>query len=142
MTKPNIYLDIDGVILANEANLSIGAEEFIKYAVENFDVYWLTTHCTDGDSEHAIRYIMQASGEHMRPYFEKFIPTTWRTNKTEAIDFNKPFLWYDDDCFTGEHMDLKQNNAVNSWIEVDLLKHPDQLVHELKLLESIIEETS
>ena len=38
-----------------------------------------------------------------------------------------------------EQMDLKQNNAVNSWIEVDLLKHPDQLVHELKLLETFVE---
>lgn len=37
--RPNIYLDIDGVLLANEENLSIGAVEFIKYAVEHFDVY-------------------------------------------------------------------------------------------------------
>ena len=51
--KPNIYLDIDGVILASEDYLSIGAEELIKYAVENFDVYWLTTHCTESDATHA-----------------------------------------------------------------------------------------
>ena len=135
-TKPNIYLDIDGVILTNEESLSIGAEEFIKYAVENFDVYWLTTHCTEGDSKHAIGYIMETAQEHMRPYFEKFIPTSWRTNKTEAIDFSQPFLWFDDDCFLGEQIALKENNAINSWIEVDLQKYPDQLVHEIKLLKS------
>jgi hypothetical protein len=27
----NVYLDIDGVLLANEDNLAIGAAEFIKY---------------------------------------------------------------------------------------------------------------
>ena len=31
----NVYLDIDGVLLANEENLAIGAVEFIKYAVEH-----------------------------------------------------------------------------------------------------------
>jgi hypothetical protein len=30
----NIYLDIDGVLLANEENLAIGAAEFIKYAAD------------------------------------------------------------------------------------------------------------
>ena len=42
--KPSLYLDIDGVLLANEENLTIGAIEFIKYAADNFEVYWLTTH--------------------------------------------------------------------------------------------------
>src|SRR5690554_4249237 len=28
---PALYLDIDGVLLANEENLAIGAAEFIKY---------------------------------------------------------------------------------------------------------------
>jgi len=30
--KPSLHLDIDGVLLANEENLTIGAIEFIKYA--------------------------------------------------------------------------------------------------------------
>ena len=59
--RPNIYLDIDGVLLANEENLSIGAVEFIKYAVEYFDVYWLTTHCMRGDPTHAIEYLNLAA---------------------------------------------------------------------------------
>ena len=33
--KPELYLDIDGVLLANEENLAIGAAEFIKYAAKN-----------------------------------------------------------------------------------------------------------
>jgi len=141
MQKPNIFLDIDGVILANEENLSIGAEEFIKYAVENFDVYWLTTHCTQSDATHAINYVMRAGSESLRPHLEKLIPTSWSDNKTEAIDFSKPFLWFDDDCYLAEKRDLEANNAFNSWVEVDLRNYPDQLQREIKLLESFIEES-
>lgn len=136
----NIYLDIDGVLLANETNLSEGAAEFIKYAAENFDVYWLTTHCMDGTTEHAIEYLQRGSEENLRPWLEKFKPVTWSLAKTEVIDFSKPFLWFDDDCFSGERLALNEHGVFNSWIEVDLRKYPDQMLHELKLLKSIAEE--
>ena len=66
--KPALYLDIDGVLLANEKNLAIGAAEFIKYAADNFDVYWLTTHCMDGTTGHAIEYLQRGSDEDLRPW--------------------------------------------------------------------------
>ena len=137
--KPAIYLDIDGVLLANEANLAIGASEFIKYATDNFDVYWLTTHCMDGSTAHAIDYVQRATDEDLRPYLQKFKPVTWSIAKTEAIDFSKPFLWFDDDCYSGERTALNKHNVFNSWIEVDLAKYPDQLIHEMKLLRSLVE---
>lgn len=135
--KTNIYLDIDGVILANEENLAIGASEFIKFATDNFDVYWLTTHCMDGNPTHAIEYVQRATNENLRPYLEKLKPTSWSLAKTEAIDFTQPFLWYDDDCFSGEKIDLQKNKVFNSWIEVNLAKYPDQLTQEIKLLKSL-----
>lgn len=140
--KPSLYLDIDGVILANEANLAIGASEFLKYATDNFDVYWLTTHCMDNDPVHAIEYVQRATDEDLRPYLEKLKPTKWSLMKTEAIDFDKPFLWFDDDCFSGERIELNTNNVFNSWIEVNLSKYPDQLTHEIKLLRSIVDDLS
>lgn len=135
--KPNLYFDIDGVILANEKNLAIGATELIKYATDNFDVYWLTTHCMDGDTAHAIEYVQRGSDENIRHYLTKFKPTTWSIAKTEAIDFDKPFLWFDDDCYSGERLALNEHNVFNSWIEIDLAKYPDQLTHEIKLLQSL-----
>jgi hypothetical protein len=138
--RPNIYLDIDGVLLANEENLSIGAVEFIKYAVEHFDVYWLTTHCMRGDPTHAIEYLNLAAKEDLRPWLEKFKPVTWSLKKTEAIDFSKPFLWFDDDCFTGEKIDLQEHGVVNSWIEIDLRATPDQMAKELVTLQAFTEE--
>ncbi len=138
----NIYLDIDGVLLANELNLAEGAIEFIKYAADNFEVFWLTTHCMNGDPAHAVEYIARVEKEDLKPWLKKFKPTVWSLKKTDAIDFTKPFLLYDDDCYSEERKVLRQNNALNSWIEVDLRKYPDQMVHELKLLKSIIEENN
>jgi hypothetical protein len=130
-------MDIDGVILANEGNLAIGASDFIKYATDNFDVYWLTTHCMDGNPTHAVEYVQRAASEDLRPYLEKFKPTKWSLAKTEAIDFGEPFLWFDDDCYSGERIALNEHRVFNSWIEVNLSKYPDQLTHEIKLLQSL-----
>ncbi len=135
----NIYLDIDGVLLANEKNLALGATDFIKYAADHFEVYWLTTHCMDGEVEHAIKYVQRATTEDLRPWLRTFKPVKWNIKKTEAIDFSKPFLWFDDDCYSGERMDLRSHGVFNSWIEVNLSKYPDQMVHELKLTQSIVE---
>lgn len=136
--KPNLYLDIDGVLLANEENISIGAIEFIKYAADNFEVYWLTTHCMDGDPTHAIEYVQRTTDEDLRPFLRKFKPTTWSLAKTDAIDMNKPFIWYDDDCFSGEKIALEQAGKLDSWFKVDLREHPDQMVKELITLRSYL----
>lgn len=56
-------------------------------------------------------------------------PTTWvnSPNKTSAIDFTKPFLWFDDDCFFGEKQDLLKHNVFDNWIKVDLSANENQL---------------
>ena len=138
--KPRVYLDIDGVILANEDNLAVGATDFLRFATDNFDVYWLTTHCMHGNPAHAIEYVKRATDEDIEPYLKKIKPTTWSLAKTEAIDFGQPFLWFDDDCYSGERLELNNNGVFNSWIEVDLSKYPEQLQHEIKLLQSFVED--
>jgi hypothetical protein len=138
--KPSLYIDIDGVLLANESNLSEGAAEFIKYIADNFEVYWLTTHCMRGEADWPVEYVNRASDEDLSPWLKKFKPTEWSLKKTEAIDFSKPFLWYDDDCFSGEKIDLAENSATDSWMQIELHKYNDQMVHELKMLRSIIED--
>jgi hypothetical protein len=142
LMKLTLYIDIDGVLLANEENLALSAADFIKYAADHFEVYWLTTHCMNGNTTHAIDYVQRgAANENLRPWLEKFKPLTWSLKKTDAINFSKPFLWFDDDCYIGEKMDLWEHDALDSWIEVDLAKHPDQMVHELKLLKSIVNDS-
>lgn len=120
------YLDIDGVILANDKQVANYADEFIEYLVDNFDVYWLTTQCK-GDSEYTIRILSKFFSKETIEILKKIKPTNWRTWKTEAIDFDNDFLWFDDQVFEEEKQILKSNNKFDSWVQIDLAKNTDQL---------------
>jgi len=122
----NIYLDIDGVILANDKEIARFADEFLEYIINNHTVYWLTTHC-HGDAQYTVILIRRFFQPKTMKLLEKIIPTDWDTNKTEAIDFSKPFLWIEDDLLDEEKEELRKRNVFNSWIEVNLGRDPDQL---------------
>lgn len=126
MLKTKVYLDIDGVLLANELYPALYAKEFIRYVVENYDCYWLTTHC-QGDSKYTLNHLADLFDKDTLRALEKVKPTQWEIAKTEAIDFSGPFLWFDDDLYPEEKEDLEKNNAMTGWVEVDLAKYPEQL---------------
>jgi hypothetical protein len=124
----NIYLDIDGVLLSNDRKQALHAREFLIYILENYPntTYWLTTHCK-GNAETPIQHIGHLFDSEIVDLMRKIKPTNWDIWKTDAIDFNKPFLWFDDDCFEHERSILKKHNVLENWIEVDLLKDAHQL---------------
>ncbi|KKS05037.1 hypothetical protein A2W45_01675 [Candidatus Curtissbacteria bacterium RIFCSPHIGHO2_12_41_11] len=122
----NIYLDIDGVILANDIQEAKHSKEFIKYLTDNHNVYWLTTHCK-GDAEYTVNFVSRYFDPETIELLKKIKPTNWDTLKTEAIDFDKPFLWFDDQLFDSEKDELDCRNLLDSWIEIDLSKNVDQL---------------
>ena len=126
---PNIYLDIDGVLLANDLTPANYAKEFLTTVLARYPytTYWLTTHC-DGDASVPIQHIGHLFDDETVELMKKIKPTSWQTAKTRAIDFNKPFLWFDDDLFYEEKEALKKHGVLDNWIEVDLAKNPDQLV--------------
>lgn len=122
----NIYLDIDGVILANDLQKAKHSEEFIKFLTDNHNVYWLTTHCK-GDAEYTVNFISRFFDADTIETLKKIKPTNWNTLKTEAIDYEAPFLWFDDQLFDSEKDELDCRNLLDRWIEVDLSKNVDQL---------------
>ena len=126
----NIYLDIDGVLLANDRQPANYASEFLRYVLTNYPVstYWLTTHC-QGDASRPIRDVGDLFDDETIELMRKIKPTTWLDSsaKTDAIDFSKPFLWFDDDLFPNERKALIEHSVLDNWIEVDLRKDPDQL---------------
>lgn len=135
----NVYLDIDGVLLGKKGKPAIGLDYFLKtlHKLGN-DVYWLTTHC-NGDASTAVKYI----APHLKSSLSKVIaeqikPTTWNV-KTQGIDFNKPFLWFDDKSLGWADKDaMNKHNTNNSLVIVDLEKSPFALVFiALKLREMI-----
>jgi hypothetical protein len=127
MAKPNIYLDIDGVLLANEQNLAYGALDFIKYLLANFDVYWLTSHCMNGDTSWAVEYVDNAADEDLVPLLRRVNPTIWHNFKTEAIDFSKPFVWFEDDLREEESAALEDKGFQDSVVLIDLHQDPHDL---------------
>ena len=125
----DIYLDVDGVLLAHYNTPAYYSEEFIKLVLKEYpnSTYWLTTRCKGS----TVQVLSQ-----LKPYFkpatykllEKIKPTNWSQAKTEAIDFTKPFLWFDDDLFVEEKEDLIKHGALENYIKVDLQKNPNQLL--------------
>jgi len=128
----NIYLDIDGVILANDLHKSNYADEFIKHLVNKYPVYWLTTHCK-GDAMFTVRFLERFFDKETIEIMKNILPTNWDTLKTEAIDFSQPFLWFDDDLFYEERKVLIENNCLDSRVEIDLAKDEYQLKKYLEI---------
>lgn len=125
---PNIYLDIDGVLLANDLTPANHVKEFLQKVLEEYPhtTYWLTTHC-QGDANVPIQHIGHLFDAETVDLMKKIKPTTWDMAKTRAIDFSKPFLWFDDDMFYEEKQTLLKHDVFDNLIRVDLSKDPDQL---------------
>jgi hypothetical protein len=129
-----IYLDIDGVLLANDKALANHAEEFIKRVVSKYPTYWLTTHAMDEDTSLAVRNVGQFCSPETVELLKKIKPAPWSVAKTEAIDFGEPFLWLDDDLYEDEREELIKHNALDSWVEVDLMKDENHLAKLMSLV--------
>lgn len=125
----NIYLDIDGVLLANDAHAALHVDAFVDRCIDSgADMYWLTTWCR-GEDNQTERWLAQTdmNPETIAKLQKHCAPTNWDVAKTEAIDFTTPFLWFDDDLFEFEKIELVKHNALDNWIGVYLHKDPEQL---------------
>lgn len=81
----NLYLDIDGVLLGKnnpddfKIVLAKGSEDFLKFCIDNFQCYWLTTHCNDADNASIIRLLRQYADESVMHLVSSIKPTLWKT---------------------------------------------------------------
>jgi len=123
----NIYLDIDGVLL-NDLGATAFAGEFLSYVLTNYpdSTYWLTMRCR-GDAEATMRSLTPYFDRNIIELLKKIKPTNWNIAKTEAIDFEKPFLWFDDACLSFEKAELEKRGVLANWIEIDLAKDLNKL---------------
>jgi hypothetical protein len=129
--QPKIYLDIDGTLIhedltENYGKPAAGLEELIV-ALRAYDVYWLTTHCTDGNPVHAQNKLKQVLPEALYADIERIRPTVWQSLKTEALDFKSPFIWFDNDVMDAERWILKRCVPGQFVFEVNLRENPTQL---------------
>jgi len=129
-----IYLDIDGTILNKDGTPAYMATELIKYCVENFDTYWLTTHCK-GDAKQTFKHVSRYFPTESHQYLEKIKPTNWGALKTDALDFSKDFVWFDDYLMHSELVVLEDHGAESKHIMINLDENPQQLEEMLEYLQ-------
>ena len=128
VSNKNVYIDIDGVILTKGVVPALHLDKFLKYVLDKYSVFWLTSRC-HGDSKYTLSYLSKFFPEETVNLFKQIKPTNFQVDKTEAIDFNKRFFWLDNEIFESEKTTLIKNGKYDSWIEVDLIKDPNQLLH-------------
>ncbi len=128
-----IYLDIDGTLIHEDSGRAgepaEGLMEFI-IALRQYDTYWLTTHCMDGDPIHARKIIKSVLPAELHADIDQIKPTKWSVAKTEAIDFTDEFIWFDDAVMDAERKILRKYALKDrQWlIEMNLEKKPAQLI--------------
>jgi len=124
----NIYLDINGVLLANESCAANFADEFLQAVLETYPetTYWLTTHTRRGENK-----ATQVLAPYLKPetvgLLDRVKSTEWCELKTDAINFEEDFIWFDDDLWPQELKVLEKHEALEPFIMVDLDKDPDIL---------------
>ncbi len=136
----NIYLDIDGVILTRGGIPAQHLDKFLGYILDNYSVFWLTSRC-QGDSKYTVNYLSQFLLPDTVSLLKKIQPTSFRLDKTEAIDFYKGFFWLDDEIFASEKNTLNEHNKFDSWIEINLISNPNQLLNLINSKLKIFSET-
>lgn len=118
--QTRLYIDIDGVLLtARDTRPADNAVAFIDFIIENFDCYWLTTHCK-GDNRTAIRRLQPYMTKETLAKLSSIKATNWDTLKTEAVDFGSKFFWLEDSPLQYEIKVLKENNCFDRLVIVDL----------------------
>ena len=121
-----IYLDVNGVLLQQDFTPALGVTDFLRRALKQGDVYWLTTHCK-GDAENVVDYLKRFFPADAIELIKQIKPTNWDVLKTDGIDFTKDFLWLDDNLFESERKVLRDHGCEDKYVFIDLKKNPSQL---------------
>jgi hypothetical protein len=102
--RPLLYIDVDGVVLARDVSrfgycVAHYGEEFLVWAVEHFEVRWLSSRCQNGNVEEVRRAFRLAGLSANSPSWTTInrIPAaTWGSYKFQGIDLQSDFYWIDD----------------------------------------------
>ena len=143
MIKIKLYIDVDGVILTNikatpTIVLANYIDKFLTFCLDNFDCYWLTTHCKYGDTKNVLKYLKSYCDESIFQKIAKIKPVKWKTLKTEAIDLSSKFFWIDDAPMYTELEFLRKYNLEKNFLNINTKKNNDDLLNAIKILEEKI----
>ena len=116
-----IYLDIDGVLLdTKEYKQMPYLKEFLTtvFEISEGEVYWLSTHTKHGENDIALYHLEEELDKDIFEMIKGIKNTKWDTLKTEGIDVNSDFLWFDDVIFQAEYNFLESIGKEHCLIKV------------------------
>lgn len=131
--RPKLYLDIDGVFLLPTVSenydcgwtLAGDAEEFLDWALDAFDCFWLTARDMRGDRaeiERAFRVSLRAPS--LSPFLINALkhiePTRWSRTKLTGIDLESNFYWIDDAPDQEAVAELTKRNILPRLVTVEV----------------------
>lgn len=113
----NVYLDIDGTLKDTAAPMK-DVIAFMEYCLNNHNVFWLTTHCKNGVNRTYDALDFLPADLRERAYRE-IGETDWNVLKTDAIDFEYVFVWFDDTVMQAELDVLSENDADLGFFKIE-----------------------
>ena len=114
----NIYLDIDGVLRGTASPLA-DRIEFLEYILLNYPntTYWLTTHCRSSKYDHCEAALKTEFPDELAELACRIIKSTdWNAMKTEVIDMDQDFIWFDDNLFGNEKRVLEERGVDKNFV--------------------------
>ena len=132
-----IYFDIDGV-LRGTMSPKTDIIALLRYCLDNYgdSLYWLTTHCKHGINHAPAALRNELPGELVDELALKVHPTDWVNLKTEAVDLDSDFVWFDDTLFESEKQVLASNYVLDSFFHMNP-RDPDMAKKALAFLKKL-----
>lgn len=137
---PVLYLDLDDTIISwasGRPHAAPGAREFILWALDHFEVRWLTTWCPNGEMEdrllHDLCTMLDLSPDRLRHIrgFDwemadsKLNGIAW----LEHLVLERPFVWLEDDYGMRERERslLSRHGLLDSYCCCNVTEHAEAL---------------
>ena len=151
MKNIDLYLDLDGIILRrtgrtagkgrNEFAIAPGAMDFLSWAIDHFNCYWLTSRSHDGGYggiERAFRFAVSANSlpEEIMMVIHAIVPAPWGKLKIEGIDQSRNFYWIDDNPDKDSVAALEAAGKSSRLIIASTDERPDDLTRVREALEA------
>jgi hypothetical protein len=115
-----IYFDIDGV-LRSTASPGEDVIAFLHYCPDNYadSLYWLTTHCKNSKN-HTYPVLTSTFPRDLADeLYQAFQPTDWGVLKTNAIDLDCDFVWFDGNLFESEKAFLESHYVLDGFFKMN-----------------------
>jgi hypothetical protein len=136
MSRPHLFLDIDGVFIgrphpeSRQLCLALHAEPFLRFALKHFECCWLSSLTQTGETEPALDHLGIFAPAQFIELALDVDAEPWIHRKTEAIAARAPrdFYWIDDAPTVTEKRWLRGRGQTDRLFQVNTRKRPNGLL--------------